>query len=344
MKRTAKTSTIIFSLIFCLNLLVTTANAVPPLIVERATPAMLLEAVTKRLNLPANTSMDELIELGVINNVEKDFLQSHPYFTYGIAWRVLMPLYGIYSYPAEFYQELLPLSDYGSIYTEAHIAAVLSGLTKPDASGPNWAVSIENFNHLLNKLESGHFLLIDTPPVPLPESLANTTWTLENYQYRNAVLLAHYLIPDSWFEDFQAKGWQMEYQPKFDPAQHSARSQATSDYDRYIGLTSFQDKTIYLRQGNSFVVIHEFTHYVAYRVGWNDWSSNFLKPYFQEEAAKVAHLLRDYSQTNPDEYLADFMTYWLIYPQLQEELTLNAPKTAALVTRLINEYADMTKN
>lgn len=357
MQRIVKLRAFFLSLLLCLSLILTTSShSTDTAIVNPSgsdssvyttitlrdnggiTPQMLLDVVSERLGRTVDA--DELAKLGLIRPIEKDFFDSRNSVTTDMIWRTLMPLYGIFPYPADFYHDLLPDEDYGDIYTETYIAAILSGITTPDQLKTRY-MTPETFQALVEKLNQGYFLTIDNPPVPLPDSIASTTWTRENYHYRNAILIATYLLPEGWYDDFQAQHWKLQYEPDFAKLKNSVRGDYSSS--QYAGLTSYNNKTIYLRQCDDLVVFHEFVHYAAYRAGWNSWvdKNKTLQSCFTEEASGIADLLRDYAQTNADEYFADFVAYWLIYPELHTDLILKAPKTSALAVRLIDEYTTL---
>lgn len=297
---------------------------------DDATPDQLFEVISKRLNTPVDA--DTLADFGIITAAEQRFFNTKNCVTAVVAWRILLPLYGIFPYPAEFYPDIPPAEGCGSLYADARAAAIIAGIVTPDQR-PNLRISKIELSDLVQKLDAGDYLAI-APPTPLPPEIADFTWELNNYRYRNAFLLASERLPATWVNDFKANNWQIKCKWQLDD---TALDELTEKFEN-AGLTNYADHTIYLSYYSFHVIAHEFTHYAANRLGWKH---DYLLSYYEAEAQNVADILPTYAQTKPAEYFAEFVAHWIEYPEQQSELILNAPKTSALTVLLITEYASL---
>lgn len=298
-----------------------------------ADPQFLIEVIARRLDIPADS--DTLVELGIITEPEQRFFREHQCITRAIAWRVLLPLYGILPYPSEFYPDIPKHTDCNDFYNDARVAAILSGLATADTI-PNLRLSQDELLDLLYQLQNGYFTLL-TPPVPIPDHLSDITWTYENYRYRNACMLASYIIPDAWLQDFHDQNWSIKCKWQLDD---NAPVEIAEKYHS-AGVTNYTDKTIYLSSYTVKIIAHEFTHYAANRL---KWKHDYLSPYYEAEASNLAEILGAYSQAKPAEYFAEFVAYWLIHPDERAALLAIAPQTSQLAISITSDYASLLAN
>lgn len=275
-----------------------------------------------------SAQLDRLVSDKVISPEEARILQEDNAVSRQVIWRIILPAYGIYPYPASIYPEL-PIENDEAMqpYIDARAAAILCDLTDLDTD-PHDAMTKKEFDQLIYNLE--------THPHQLPSYdsdcpyLANQNWDAASYRGRNALIICWDKIPISWRRDFVAENWQIV----FDLPDIIDYEFGRTSRDHASGMIDYADKTIHLDVYNRTTPIHEFVHYATDRIGWQDK----LESEFRLEAPKLRELLGDYSQTSSKEYFARYVSYWIAYPELQPELTECAPDTAKLAKQLIDDY------
>lgn len=302
---------------------------------EIATNDMLLEIISACLDTPCDK--DSLIRLNIVPEYSFIWRTDDTELHFCDAYKVLLPLYGIYPYPAFYYPDILPRENHldSTEDLDASIAAVLIGLTKPTAwRDINAMRKIDLFN-LVAKLEAGEFTPLEAP-TELPENIANTKWDYRTFGLRNAILIARDQLPTAWYEDFLAQDWQFAYEI---PSEIAAQFNVP---DTLPGAaTVCAHKTIYLRTGccTPSCVAHELVHYLIYRA---NISADTLTEYYEE--AKAANFkMRKYGWTSPEEYFAVFMERWITIPKDRKTLTEKVPKTAALAAQLTENFPALLK-
>lgn len=172
----------------------------------------------------------------------------------------------------------------------------------------------------------------DTNDISADMLISKRVYDIDAYnEYYNIVLAALQALPSSWINDFYNSGWKIAFKWQ----SSGPNSTIAKKLDGVTGLTSYTDKTIYIGNYTAKTITHEFAHYAARRIGWD---VKYLQWYFDTEAANVAKILPKYAQTKPAEYFADYVAYWIVYPDNCRDLERNAPYTAARVKDLINDY------
>lgn len=278
--------------------------------------------------------LDQLVETKVLTEPEVEILQNNRSVTRQVIWRILLPIYGIYPYPAILYENLgLPFStiaedDLYQPYTDARVAAIICGLANVD-DNPEFYMTEPEFYDLIDQLESG---------VIFPEEYKisldcvyprDQIWDIATYSGRKALLVCWQKIPTSWKQDFLRSGWAIGFDILSGP---------NYEYDKTIvnhpaGLISYRDKTIYLEDYSFTTPIHEFVHYTVHRLGWDTQ----LDDLYNNEASRLTEILGEYSQISPQEYFARYVSYHIAYPKLSE-LEMLAPNTHLLAEQLIQNY------
>lgn len=325
MKRLAYlTVTLLFALLFGTMFLSPTASAKAP---DYTVPEKLIQAVATQLDLDANP--DALYQAGLITNNERVFFAQHHVVTFAVAWRVALPAFGIYPYPTTCFPNIPSHPECQGQYADARATAIYYGFASPKTH-PNVPMSNTDLDRLLEKLHKN-----TTPDpnftCPLTESIPS--WTLNTYKGRNAMLIAYDNIPETWLSDYTANGWRFSYQLPERVSTNSTHKLIVNYHT--AGLTSFQDQCIYLGDCVPQLTFHELTHYAAGRLGWD---AEYLQPLFNAEAASVSHILGAYAMTKSSEYFAEFVSYWLAYPDSRPALESAAPETTFLALQLIDNY------
>lgn len=204
------------------------------------------------------------------------------------------------------------------------------GIVSPQ-DNPNQATTVADFQKFLSYLHSHNF----TPSLPIqitcPYINPDAEWDITTFRGRNSLLSAWELIPDSWREDYIANSWQIVFTVTT-PASNGEQ------FNDAAGFIDYAAQTINLGNEHPQVTLHEFTHYAAYRA---NWLTNRLTPTYTTEANVVEPFLGSYSQSNPREYLAEFVSYWLLNPDQQARLKQLAPETSYLTIELIEHFPEL---
>lgn len=298
---------------------------------DNATPDMLVQIISERLNIPGD--MMTISELGIIP--KDSYIWSSDGLIFCDVYSILLPLYDIYPYPSIYYPDILSRENHltSNDGLEANIAAVLTGLAKPTAFTDINVMTKADLTELVNRLETGDYKPLEAP-TELPADIADTDWNYRTFGFRNVQLIARDQIPDAWYDDFLAQGWQLaseipaETLAKFNVPGLSAGA-----------ATVFADKTIYFQPftDNYTSVAHEFVHYLVYRAG----ISNDRLAECYEEAKAAGINLREYAWTSPSEFFAVFMERWMTNPKEHTKLLESIPKTAALAQELAENYSNL---
>lgn len=281
--------------------------------------------------LAITPTLDSLLNAEAISTTEYTVLSKNEGFSFMFAWQILLPVFGIFPYPAELYPEITPVAGCASEYAEARIAAVQIGVAAIE-DDPTTLMSIRDFSALTQKLQTGDFLPLVCPRAWIPATDLEVI-TRANYQQRNALMRVEMAFPVSWIEDFLTESWKLircDYIPADEPAPPGA--------SEIVGLTRRVEHEILFTIMDVPTIGHEITHYAAARIGWRE---PFLRKYYREEAAATAKILGPYSQTNPDEYFAEFVATWLARPELRAKLTKVAPQTAAICQNIQNQFPEL---
>lgn len=312
-------------LILVLTLFAPTAFAAnSPAICDATT---LIDAVATRLNL--STNLSDLVEHGIITPTEKAFIERHHSVTRAVAWRIALPAYDVFPYPAEIYPDIEPAEQCVGAYANARAAAIKTGLATPEVE-PNYFMSETELAQLLHCLETNNYSPLPSYTLPDCPYLADgIEWTIETYSGRNSLLSAWNTLPRSWRNDFIAEDWQIKFSGTLDFHIRDNLIYHTA------GCTDYHNRVIEVYSYQPAATLHEFVHYVARRVGWDN---DFLNDTFFREASSLYPILGAYSQVSPNEYLAEFTTYWLLHPEKHDQLQQIAPQTADFATQLIENY------
>lgn len=288
------------------------------LVPKAASPSTMLMAASEKTGVPA--TVKDMVEAKIITNAEKRLIEKNGVITRAVAYRVLLPVYGIYPYPAEFYPDIKPASQCVGNYANARCAAITLGLAT-EKQNPIQVISAAELNALIKALDDGLTLPEIKTDIPY---LQGIEWNLSNYEGRNAMMAAYSSIPAAWFTDYDAQGWSFKYElPKKDKPQTENRITA--------GSTSYKDKIIRIGHSDERVLPHEMTHYIIVRA---KITQKQLYVTYNTDHKAMKDILGDYSQTKAGEYVPEFMAYWLLHPELHTELRSRAPLSAKLAETL----------
>lgn len=287
-----------------------------------------LEFISQKLNI--EPTIDALVDAKIIQSSEKDFITEQPSLSRAVIWRIIFPVYDLYPYPAIFYPEFnLSSEDFSQIYLDSCATALAYDLVTPGDSVYQY-MSLAEFGQLTAFLDTSPDLPTPLAPVDCPLVNLNANWNPETYLGRNSLLSAWEIVPENWHEDFIHNYWRFSF---------SLPDATTSDQQasRYgiSGVINYQQRTIFLGTANSDTTIHELTHFATHSLGWSD---DFLNPFFQHESNRLIGILDKYAFTSCREYLAEFVTYWLMHPDEQTILNSLAPQTSAITIKLISSY------
>lgn len=296
-------------------------------------PADLLEAVSEQTGVPADYGA--LIEAGYLTAAEQRHLEKYDTFSCAVAWHVLLPAFGIYPYPAEFYPDISPHPSWpnGTVYADARAAGILLGLVDPSTE-PNYAMTKSDFNTLLTALKSQIFTL-PIPEATNPYIVAHETaaaeagiapWDIHTYLSRNSVLSAYDLIPSGWLATFDSLGYSIRFEL---PSNHPAP--VLPGY-KSGGVTNYTEKFIAIDTYSPHATLHEFAHFAA---KYSKIYADDMEYCFKHEAPATVKIIGLYASLSPSEYLAEFVSYWLLYPDKQTILRELAPATAELAEYVI---------
>lgn len=323
--------------------------------------------------------LDVLSEAGHITGPEKTVLEQQQYFSRAMIWRILLPTFDLYPYPSDLYPDI-PAYDQNlsRSYANARTALISCGLVDP-SDNPYAAMTSTELTKLADSLENAvlpnPIPELTMKPVTLvsesatnttttPESTAKptttipkssieptvtisestikpsstTTWNSETYKGRNSLMSAYNQIPTAWLTDFKEQDWQISFERYTGSISQNGKILTGQDIS---GLTSYREKTIYLNYENPRTTLHEFTHYAANRVGWNQAQ---LDAVFYAEREQASRFLRSYAQTNSSEYLAEFTSFYILTDDFHRRNLLHyAPKTTLLAETLINNFDQLLR-
>lgn len=332
MKILSRISTLIVTLALVFSL-VPAAYASNAPNTDNATPDMLVQIISERLDVPSD--MMTISELGIIP--ENSYIWSSESLIFCDVYSILLPLYDVYPYPAIYYPDILPRENHlnSTDGLEANIAAVLTGLAEPTAFTDIGTMTTTDLTELVTRLETKDYQPLETP-TKLPADIADIDWNYRTFGLRNVTLIARDQLPDAWYNDFLAQDWQLASEIPADTlTQFNVPGLSAG------AATVFTDKTIYFQPftNGSSTVAHEFVHYLVYRAG----ISNDRLTECYEEAKAVNLNLREYAWTSPSEFFAVFMESWITCPKEHEKLLEKVPKTAALAQALTENYSDLIR-
>ena len=246
--------------------------------------------------------------------------------TWAVVWRTLLPRFGVYFYPAEYYYDTSTLPWYiHNEYNDSTVAAIKIGLHDPDSS----PTAIPTRGELAVALY--RLMVEDFTPLPEPHIIGSlldeeTAITPVTFYRRNAVLSATEILPEKVIESFLSNDWKIKLSGVYvDFPEYSSSSIA--------GLTVYANKRIYLECDRASTVLHEFGHYMEY-----DTKSDLkVDKVFQQEHAKI--LLEDYAQTNAREYFACAIEEYFLNEEERHIFEQELPLTYALVEDILLNYA-----
>lgn len=287
--------------------------------VQLANPQTMLDAASAKTGIPA--TIDDMLKEHVITTSEKKLIEKNNCVTRAVAYRVLLPVYGIYPYPAEFYPEIKAADKCIGDYANARCAAITLGLTTPEQN-PIQVMSASELKVLIAALDKGLTLPEIKTDIPY---LQNIVWDRTSYEGRNSMMSAYSKLPAGWTADFDAQGWSIKYEL---PITKRAQIEGLTT----VGSTSYTEKVIRIGRSDPQVTVHEFVHYVVKRAGV---SKEQMEVVFKAEAAAMKDTLGIYSQTKASEYIPEFTAYWLLHADQQDSLRVIAPLSAQLAETLI---------
>lgn len=286
--------------------------------VQLADPQTMLDAASVKTGIPA--TIDDMLKEHVITTGEKKLIEKNDCITRAVAYRVLLPVYGIYPYPAEFYPEINAADQCINDYANARCAAIVLGLTTPEQN-PIQVMSASELKALIAALDKGLTLPEIKTEIPY---LQNIAWDRTSYEGRNSMMSAYSKLPAGWLADFDAQGWTIKYElPTTNGPQIEGLTTA--------GSTNYTEKVIRIGRSGPQVTVHEFVHYIVKRAGV---SKEQMEVVFKAEAAAMKDTLGIYSQTKASEYVPEFTAYWMLHADQQDSLRAIAPLTAQLAETL----------
>lgn len=244
------------------------------------------------------------------------------------ALRIILPYFGVYPYPMSLYPGVsydIPGVEQDQM---AWNAAILIGLISEDLE-PMEEVTRGDLMEWMYRLDTGDF-----EPLTCPEThpIFETIKTDENWTARNGFIQAMEYIPEKYLDDFVDAGWSLVF---------DTDSSLFTGYDRAVGITYYDKKTIGVRASSYVTDCHEFGHFVSYRTGIR----SYLGAFYNLEAENAKSLLGEYSMTNESEYFAVFFAKYLASPDKRAELKAKAPYTYALVEdALVNAEGLVDRN
>lgn len=248
--------------------------------------------------------------------------------TWAVVWRTLLPRFGVYFYPAEYYYDTSTLPWYiHNEYNDSTVAAIKIGLHDPDSS----PTAIPTRGELAVALY--RLMVEDFTPLPEPHIIGSlldeeTAITPVTFYRRNAVLSATEILPEKVIESFLSNDWKIKLSGVYvDFPEYSSSSIA--------GLTVYANKRIYLECDRASTVLHEFGHYMEY-----DTKSDLkVDKVFQQEHEHAKILLEDYAQTNAREYFACAIEEYFLNEEERHIFEQELPLTYALVEDILLNYA-----
>lgn len=290
----------------------------------------LIDAIADRLHLQSD--LDTFVEQGIITETEKNFIIRHGSLTSAMAWRIALPVYGIYPYPAEFYPDIVPWANCTGVYADARAAAINSTLASSDTA-PDYYMTVTDLDTLLHRLATCDFLQPAIPTITCPYVDPYATWSLDTYAGRNSLIKAWDLLPPDWRDDFIYEAWSFRFSL---PVNYHYYDDDT--FYATGGQTDYDARILYLCNSRTEVTLHEFTHFAYWRAGW---SERTFRTAFNRESDNLRNYLSNYAQTSPTEYFCEFVAYWLLHPEAHAELNRLAPRSMALIRQLATEYPSL---
>ena len=137
------------------------------------------------------------------------------------------------------------------------------------------------------------------------------------------VYYAH-MIPRSVWLDFDRNGYQVVYDD-------NRLNEFTVSFVK--GLYNLGKKTVYVRVGYPFVLLHEMGHHVYY-----DFDINWiLGPVFEKERANAVPIMRPYAGNNKADFFADCYMYYISNqqnPDAIQVLATSCPETYQILQGL----------
>lgn len=251
---------------------------------------------------------------------------------YIMLWRMTQMLLGVYPAPAELHPEIEPQPLCTGVYDDARAAAIQMGL----ADGTEHSISMLPrgvFADYLYKLYTGAYCL---PDCLAPDAAAffpgsdlidfnKSTVSRRNVRAWNGYLTGFRNLPEEYVEMFRAGGWRVVFGEDYRQPDGSVRKVKG-------GLCVYSKKEIWLNRCDERGLYHEFGHFIAYKAG----VLGKMSRYYDLEATAARGLLGDYSQTSPDEFFADFISYYLNDSTDNGLLREAAPVTYDLVSGLLD--------
>lgn len=137
-------------------------------------------------------------------------------------------------------------------------------------------------------------------------------------------------VPADIRQEFIEKGWSLKINDPF-----------IIEYNKHIkeeeggvasGITSQKQRTIIVTRPSS--IAHEYMHFMYYQMDTNEHS--YIDKLYKAESSNAATILGAYSTTEPMEYIAEAMGYWLRSTDVEKnDLKSVAPETSAYIESLI---------
>lgn len=137
------------------------------------------------------------------------------------------------------------------------------------------------------------------------------------------VYYAH-MIPRSVWLDFDRNGYQVVYDD-------NRLNEFTVSFVK--GLYNLGKKTVYVRVGYPFVLLHEMGHHIYYDCDIN-W---ILGPVFEKERANAVSIMRPYAGNNKTDFFADCYMYYISNqqnPDAIQVLAASCPETYRILQGL----------
>lgn len=291
--------------------------------VKLADPNTLIAVAAEKAGVEAN--LDALLKAHVITSAEKTLITKNNVITRAVAYRVLLPVFGIYPYPASLYPEISPADQCVNDYANARCAAITIGLTT-EKENPIQVMSASELETLVSTLRQGVTLPRIETGIPYVDSVE--TWDRNSYEGRNSMIEAYAQIPAAWLTDFEAQGWTFKYELPV-PSKNSIVIENHS----VAGSTNYQEKVVRVGRSQGKVTLHEMVHYIVKRANISKDQMNVV---FDAEKAVMKDILGPYSQTVGSEYVPEFVAYWLANPTQHDTLKATAPLSSQMAETMVN--------
>jgi len=291
----------------------------------QADPNVLIAIASEQTGV--HDDVDSMVEAGILTTGERTLIKTKGLITRAVAWRSLLPVFGIYPYPASCYPNV-PLDERATgDYADARCTAILLGLATKEEN-PNLIMSKSELDTLIVSLKSG------VKPLPkiqtgIPYIDEIDSWGIESYEGRNSLIQAYQKIPDNWMKVFDQKGWEFKFEV---PENICPKKTHLSNYT-IAGSCNYTNKKINIGNSKPLVTLHEMSHFIVHQASVQD---NVLRTAYRTEAAATKSILGAYALTDSNEYIAEFTGCWLMYPEQHDTLCTLAPKTVKIVDKLVN--------